>query len=100
MTDFNAIIMAILAVIAAIVGAGKWVIMYVDGKQAASDLSESKALTALSQRLHEEIRVLRLELAHSHSMNRIYLRRIFQLETFIHSQPGVNVPPMEGWPPE
>lgn len=99
MTDFNTILMAALAVLAAIGTAGKWLIMYVDGKQAASDLAEAKAMTALSERLHEEIKVLRAELATSHALNRIYLRRIFQLETFIHGQPGINVPVMEGWPP-
>lgn len=100
MTDFNAIIMAVLAVLAAIGAAGKWILMYVDGKQAASDLVESRALAALSERLHEEIRVLRLELANSHVLSRLYLRRIHQLETYIHMQSNLNMPTMEGWPPE
>lgn len=83
------------------VGLGtKWLVMYITSKQAEAALAESSARAELSTRLHEEIRILRLELVGLHTENRVYLRRIFQLEAFLYTQPNVNIPTMEGWPPK
>jgi cell division protein FtsB len=99
MTDVNIIIMSALAVLTAIGGAGKWLLIRIDNKQAASDSAEAEARKALEDRLNEEIKALRAELEHSHALNRLYLTRIFQLEAFIHAQPGIDLPDMQGWPP-
>lgn len=80
-------------------GGGKWLLTHIDALQAKSSLLESTAREALSNRLHEEIRVLRVELVESHKISRLYLRRIHQLEGFIHTQPGIDIPAMDGWPP-
>ncbi len=79
---------------------GKWLLMYIATKQAEFALSEATARNELSARLHEEIRVLRLELSSLHVENRVYLRRVFQLEGFIHTHPNISIPLMEGWPPK
>lgn len=78
---------------------GKWLLTHIDALQAKASLKETQAREDLSIRLHEEIRVLRIELSETHAANRLYLRRIYQLEAFIHRQPGVEIPDMEGWPP-
>ena len=56
-------------------------------------------LEKLSERLYEELRVLRQELVETQATNRLCLRRIYQLEGFIHKQPGIESPAMDGWPP-
>lgn len=81
-------------------GGAKWLLAHIAANAATSALKESEARAALSERLHDEIRLLRTELAEMHVEKKIYLRRIFQLERFIHAQPGINIPDMEGWPPE
>lgn len=93
------IITALISLLVVFGGGIKWTLMYIDGKQAKSSLSESEARTTLSTMLHEEIRILRQELATSNSNSKIYLRRIYQLESFIHMQAGISIPMMEGWPP-
>jgi hypothetical protein len=99
-TDIQ-ILLASVGVLLVTVGAGtKWLLMYIGAKQAEAALAESTARNELSARLHEEIRVLRVELAGLHTENRVYLRRIFQLEGFIHNYPDITLPDMEGWPPK
>lgn len=98
-SDIQIIFASIAALLLALGGGVKWLLVYVAGKQAEGALSESKARSKLSERLYEEIRVLRLELANSHAEKQIYLRRIFQLEAFIHSHEGIELPVMDGWPP-
>lgn len=94
------ILAAIIALLGVFGGGIKWMLMYIDGKQTKSSLNEADARAALSQMLHEEIRVLRIELAASNASSRLYLRRIYQLESFIHTQLLMPAPAMEGWPPE
>jgi hypothetical protein len=95
----NELIAAIITVLG-IVGAGvKWLLTHLASNAASAALKESEARAQLSERLHDEIRVLRMELAEIHVEKKLYLRRIFQLERFIHTQPGINIPEMEGWPP-
>lgn len=98
-SEINMVVGAVLALFAAIAGGGKWLLLYINAQQAESDLAETKARGELSDRLYEEIRVLRLELSNSHAEKRLYLRRIFQLESFIHAQQGLMMPTMDGWPP-
>ena len=60
---------------------------------------ELEARTELSERLQMEISSLRQELEKVRGENALYLRRIYQLESFIHLQPGIDIPRMDGWPP-
>jgi hypothetical protein len=99
-SDVNILIGSVLAV-AAVCGTGvRWLLMYIDGLQAKSELAETKARGELSTNLYEEIRMLRLELSNAQAEKRLFLRRIFQLESHIHAQPGMTMPEMDGWPPE
>jgi hypothetical protein len=98
-SDVNILIGAGVSIAVVVGGGAKWLLMYIDGLQAKSELAETKARGELSGRLYEEIRMLRLELSNAHAEKRLYLRRIFQLESYIHAQPSMKMPEMEGWPP-
>lgn len=97
--DFQILSFSIVGIFAALGGGVKWLTTHLDAKQDKAALAESEARTELSNRLHEEIRVLRIELADMRAEKRLYLRRILQLEAFIHAQPGMAIPLMDGWPP-
>ena len=80
-------------------GGAKWLLSHIDAKDKASALREAEARIELSKRLHEEIDDLRTALTKVQSEKSLYLKRIYQLEYFIHTQPGIDIPAMEGWPP-
>lgn len=80
-------------------GGGKWLLSHIAANAAISEAREEKARNDLSLRMREEIDALRGELAKVLSEKSLYLKRIYQLEYFIHKQPGVEIPDMEGWPP-
>lgn len=83
-----------------ILGAGaKWLLSHVESIATKSALAEERARAVLSARLFDEIKVLRDELTRMQVERNVYIRRIYQLETFIHSQPGIDIPAMSGWPP-
>ena len=93
-------ILAAIVTVSAIVGGGaKWIFVVIRADQTAMALKEAEARIELSQRLHDEIRLLRVDLSVMHKEKKLYLRRIYQLEAFIHSKPGMDLPIMEGWPP-
>jgi len=98
-SDIQILIGSVTGLFVVLAGGAKWLLSHIDARQVKSELAEAKARTELSDRLHEEIRVLRSEVASMQSEKGLYLRRIFQLERFIHAQPGINIPEMEGWPP-
>lgn len=93
------IITAIAGLIVAFWTGAKWLLTHIEKLQAQAALTNVKSQSELSVRLHEEIAALRLEINLMHSEKRLYLRRIFQLESFIHNHPGVNIPVMADWPP-
>lgn len=98
--QWPALIIAIGGVLGGI-GAGiRWLLGRVEARIAASAASEKEAREKLADRLNEEIRLLRIELSVSQKDKSLYLRRIYMLENFIHKQPGIEIPIMEGWPPE
>ena len=97
--DIQIVATALCGLLVAMGGGASWVIKHIDAKQARSEVAQSIARDALSLRLHEEISSLRVELARMHTENKLYLRRILQLEAFIHTHPGLRAPAMEGWPP-
>lgn len=77
-----------------------WLLKHMEGLQSKAALENLTARTELGERLHIEISALRAEVAQLQGVNRLYLRRIYQLESFIHQQPGIDIPLMAGWPPE
>lgn len=80
-------------------GGVKWLMAHVDAKTNAAQLVELQARTFMSDRFNEDIRMLRSEIAIMRSEKAIFRKRIYQLERFIHMQPGILIPDMEGWPP-
>ena len=80
-------------------GGAKWLLAHIEAIATKSALAEERARAVLSARLFEEIKVLREELTRMQVERNVYIRRIYQLETFIHSQPGIDIPTMSGWPP-
>lgn len=91
-SEIQILIGSIAGLVAAVAGGAKWLLTYIESLQIKASMAEAVAREKLSERLHEEIRVLRIE-------NQLYLRRIYQLEGFIHRQPGIDIPHLEGWPP-
>ena len=80
-------------------GGAKWLLSHINAKDIASALRELEARNELSARLHEEIETLRAALNKGHAEKSLYLKRVYQLEYFIHLQAGISIPTMEGWPP-
>ena len=97
--DLTLLIGAIGAFFAVLGGGAKWLLSHIDTKALASAQREESARSALSERLQQEINGLRADIAKVQAEKAIYLQRIYQLEHFIHLQPGINIPTMEGWPP-
>ena len=83
-----------------ILGGGvKWLLSHIDAKTLAAQKVELDARTQLSNGLNDDIRKLREVVDMMQKRESIYVRRIYQLEGFIHTQPGITIPTMEGWPP-
>lgn len=98
-SDLILILGALGTLLLSLGGGVKWLMAHVDAKTSAAQLVESEARALMSRQLHDDIRQLRLELAIVRTEKAIFLRRIYQLERFIHTQPGVDIPEMVGWPP-
>ena len=96
----NEILAAIVTLTAIVGGAVKWVFVVIRSDQSIAALKEAEARIELSQRLHDEIRLLRGDLVLMHAEKKLFLRRIYQLEAVIHAQPNMTLPIMQGWPPE
>lgn len=80
-------------------GGVKWLLTLVDAKTMAAQKIESDARTLLSAGLTDDIRKLRDVVDTMQKRESLFLRRIYQLEGFIHTQPGITIPTMDGWPP-
>ena len=99
MGDFSSYVVAITGLLIAVGGGIKYLLGRVETRIAASAANEKEAREELAKRLNEEIRLLRVELVTAQKDKSLYLRRIYVLENFIHKQPGIEIPTMEGWPP-
>lgn len=97
--NFPILVGSLVTFLLALGGGAKWLLSHIDAKAIKSALIEERARTELSTRLYEEIKVLREQVARMQVERNVYIRRIYQLETFIHSQPGIDIPTMSGWPP-
>lgn len=98
-TEFQVLLGSVGALLLILGGGSKWLLMHIGSLQATAALAQLESLGKLDSRLREEIHMLRQELLSMHSEKKFLLRRIYQLEAFIHSQPGIDLPIMEGWPP-
>lgn len=98
-SDISTLLIAAGGFLVVLGGGGKYLLSRMDAKNEAAALNEDKARSALSERLQTEISYLRQELQEVQGKSALYLRRIYQLESFIHKQPGIDIPLMDGWPP-
>lgn len=99
-TESIVLLLGALGTFFVVIGGGaKWMLSHLDSKDKASALREAEARTELSLRLNQEIASLRADLVRVQSEKSVFLKRIYQLEFFIHQQPGISIPHMEGWPP-
>ena len=87
------------ALLATFGGGVKWLMAHVDAKTNEARIIESDARTLMHERLAEDIRIVRAEMVELRREKAIFLKRIYQLERFIHLLPGISIPDMEGWPP-
>ena len=94
---FLASIGAFLVILA---GGTKWLLTHIENQQIKAAQAESALRTQLADRLHEEIRGVKLELLESQATNRLYLKRIYQLEALILKLTDLDLPELIGWPPE
>lgn len=98
-SDISLVLAALGAFLVSIGGGVKWLLAHIDARTSEAQLIEVQARSMLSDRLNDDIRGLRADISLLRSEKAIYLRRIYQLEGFIHQQPGIEIPTMEGWPP-
>lgn len=78
---------------------GRWLLNLIVENTSAAEKRESLAREELSDMMKDQLAELRAELAKVQADKTLYLQRIYQLEHFIHQQPGISIPTMEGWPP-
>lgn len=100
----TASIMTILGGIGTIIvslgGAAKWILGYIDSKAKEALDAEKQARADLKNYMDKEIETLNAQLALVTSRESLYLKRILQLEAYILGQKGLELPKMEGWPPQ
>lgn len=80
-------------------GGGKWLLSHIAANTLASETREQAAREELSKRMREEIDSLKLLLSKTLAEKALYLKRIYQLELFIHKQKDIEIPEMQDWPP-
>lgn len=98
--DLVLLVGALGAFFAMLGGGARWLLSHIEERTKEASDREAVARAALSERLHGEIMELRQEIIKVHLEKSLYLKRIYQLEYFIHLQPGINIPSTDGWPPE
>lgn len=98
--DITPLITAFGVLLVILGGGMKWLLTHIDAKTEQARLVETEARGLLSERLNEDIRSLRTELDSLRKEKGVFLRRVYQLESFIHALEGIDIPHMEGWPPE
>jgi hypothetical protein len=82
-------------------GAGaRWFLNYIDKKAKESLDAEKQARKDLKDYMDREIKQLNEQLHTVTAREGLYLKRIMQLEAYILGQKGLELPPMEGWPPK
>lgn len=81
-------------------GAAKWILNYIDGKAKEALEAEKQARKELKDYMDREIHQLTEQLHNVTAREALYLKRIMQLEAYILGQKGLELPPMEGWPPK
>lgn len=81
-------------------GAAKWILNYIDEKAKIALEAEKQARKELKDYMDREIQQLSEQLHTVTAREGMYLKRIMQLEAYILGQKGLELPPMEGWPPK
>lgn len=84
----------------AVIGTGiKWLLGRFEKRLQDSERAARDAREALDKRLSAEIHMLRNQINVMELQKNLFMKRIYQLEGFIHKMPGVSLPDMNGWPP-
>ena len=78
----------------------KWILSHVETKISAISKKEEAARELFQGLLQAEIKDQDKKIEIMGVEKALYLRRIYQLEHFIHAIPGIFIPEMKGWPPE
>lgn len=81
-------------------GSAKWILGYIDNKAKEALDAEKLARKELKDYMDREIQQLNEQLHTVTAREGLYLKRIMQLEAYILGQKGLELPPMEGWPPK
>ncbi len=83
-----------------IVGSGvRWLLGRFEAKLKESEKVARESREALDKRLSQEIHMLRNQINLMELQKNLFMRRIYQLEGFIHRLPGIDLPEMKDWPP-
>jgi intracellular septation protein A len=98
--DIVVILGGIGTLVASLGGAVKWFLTYIDEKAAVALKAEKQARKELRDYMDQEIKHLTEQLHKVTSRESLYLKRIMVLEAYILGQKGLELPPMEGWPPK
>lgn len=98
-TDIQIFLASIGGLLVILAGGTKWLLTHIETLQMRASMVEAASREKLADRLHDEIRALRRELEDSQTTSRLYLKRIHQLEAFVHRHFDVELPELDGWPP-
>ena len=83
-----------------ILGGGiKWLMIHIENKIKIATGVTEKLQAQLALKTSEEFSALKSSILKLENLNAIYMKRIYQLEKFVHKQPGIEIPDMLGWPP-
>ena len=74
----------------------KWLLSYIDTRSSLSITAEQTARRELQIQLEERIDQLTKQVDKLMGQNELYLRRIYQLESFI-TVSGLDLPVLPGW---
>lgn len=97
--DLNVVLGSAFSVLAIIGGGIKYLLARVDEKNRHAAAEQLQARQELTARLHVEISDLRAVVSRLQSENAVYMRRVYALEGYLQTIPGVQLPETPGWPP-
>ena len=98
-SDLVAMLAAFGLLLTTIGGAFKWAIAHTDRKTKEAEDRATRAAKLMQDHLEGEINSLRARVERLTASENLYLRRVIQLEAFIQGQKGLELPPLENWPP-
>ena len=98
-SDIMLILGGVASLLVSLGGAAKWILTYIDTKTNEALQKTEKAQAELRSHLEREIHQLTEQLNIVTQRESLYYRRIIQLESFLREK-GLDLPPLDGWPPQ